>query len=210
MTIKKMMTEKAIAANRENAQKSTGPRDTTAVVQNARTHGLLSKNLHFKSEEEKQKFETLLQELGADYKPQTAMEGILVEEIGVDLHKLEVTYEWESAEVEHRRRSGEAMIKSVSDASAARRLFLFGSFSSISSPAHQGWDCQELTVRNNNSDAEQEKTMGGRNSEAGHLQIEAKLTSSLDTILRYQAAIKRDLYRALEALRALKRDREGK
>jgi hypothetical protein len=35
------------------------------------------------------------------------------------------------------------------------------------------------------------------------LQIEAKLNTSLDTILRYQAALKRDLYRAIAALRAI-------
>jgi hypothetical protein len=41
----------------------------------------------------------------------------------------------------------------------------------------------------------------------GHLQIEAKLSTSLDTILRYQAALKRDLYRAIAALRVLQHDR---
>jgi hypothetical protein len=42
---------------------------------------------------------------------------------------------------------------------------------------------------------------------AGHIVVEAKLTSSLETILRYQAAIKRDYYRSLGVLRELQQDR---
>ena len=41
----------------------------------------------------------------------------------------------------------------------------------------------------------------------GHLIVEAKLTTSLDTILRYGAAIKRDFYRALDKLQELQADR---
>ena len=40
-------------------------------------------------------------------------------------------------------------------------------------------------------------------------QIEAKLNTSLDTILRYQAALKRDLYRAIAALRAIQGQGRG-
>jgi hypothetical protein len=42
-----------------------------------------------------------------------------------------------------------------------------------------------------------------------HVQIEAKLNTSLDTILRYQAALKRDLYRAIAALRAIQGQGRG-
>jgi hypothetical protein len=40
--------------------------------------------------------------------------------------------------------------------------------------------------------------------------IEARLNTSLDTILRYQAAIKRDLHRAITELRSRQRERAGK
>ena len=48
--------------------------------------------------------------------------------------------------------------------------------------------------------------------EAGHLEVEAVLGSSLEKMTRYQSALKRDLYRAIEMLRTLqaeKREREG-
>jgi hypothetical protein len=48
--------------------------------------------------------------------------------------------------------------------------------------------------------------------EAGHLEVEATLISSLEKWTRYQATLKRDFYRALEKLRDLqaeRRKREG-
>ena len=47
---------------------------------------------------------------------------------------------------------------------------------------------------------------------AGHLEVEAVLGSSLDRLTRYQSALKRDLYRAIQTLRSLqaeRREREG-
>ena len=63
MKIKKTVTEKVIAANRENAQKGTGPGNWNFVSQNARQHSLLSKQLIFQTEGEKQEFNTLLDDL---------------------------------------------------------------------------------------------------------------------------------------------------
>jgi hypothetical protein len=42
-----------------------------------------------------------------------------------------------------------------------------------------------------------------------HVQIEARLNTSLDTILRYRAAINRELYRAIAELRSRQRERAG-
>ena len=58
MKTKKTMTEKVIAANRANAQKTTGPQNTSAVSQNALKHGLLAKHVLFRNEEEKVEFNT--------------------------------------------------------------------------------------------------------------------------------------------------------
>jgi hypothetical protein len=52
--------------------------------------------------------------------------------------------------------------------------------------------------------------LGDRRGKSGHVQIEARLNTSLHTILRYQAAIKRDMYRAIAELRSRQREREGK
>jgi hypothetical protein len=41
------------------------------------------------------------------------------------------------------------------------------------------------------------------------VEIEAKLTTSLESILRYQTTIKRDLYHVLSELREMQSDRKG-
>ena len=52
MKIKKTVTEKVIAANRGNSQKSTGPHNVEAVKENALKHGLLARRIVFTNEEE--------------------------------------------------------------------------------------------------------------------------------------------------------------
>jgi hypothetical protein len=47
MAVKKTMADKALAANKANAQKSTGPRDSAAFSRNAIKDGLSSSQLHF-------------------------------------------------------------------------------------------------------------------------------------------------------------------
>ena len=43
----------------------------------------------------------------------------------------------------------------------------------------------------------------------GAVQIEVKLNTSMDSILRYEAALKRDLYRAIRTLLEIQRQRLG-
>ena len=85
MKIKKTVTEKVIAANRANAQKGTGPANCNFVSQNARQHSLLSKQLIFQTEEEKQEFNTLLDDLYDEWQPIGRTKRALVEEEAVVL-----------------------------------------------------------------------------------------------------------------------------
>jgi hypothetical protein len=209
MKIKKTVTAKVIAANRANGQKATGPRNSTAVTQNARTHGLLSKYILFQGEEEKKEFDTLLDELEEEQQAAGRMERALVEEAAVCLWKLQSANDLEIQELSNRREASKAIMKSLAE-SDEEKLPLFSQWDGSPSPAQLGWECRELTLRRGTSDSEQEKEIsGGRNSEAAHVQIEAKMTTSLDTTLRYQAGIKRDLYRAVAALRDIRRERNG-
>jgi hypothetical protein len=45
------------------------------------------------------------------------------------------------------------------------------------------------------------------NQEADHLEVEAVLGSAVENITRYQAKLKRDLYRAIEVLRTVQAER---
>ncbi len=78
-----MSTQAQIKANRLNATKSTGPKTAegkAAVSQNALKHGLLAQN-DILSTEVPTEFETFRDEALDDYRPQTAVEYMLVKRI---------------------------------------------------------------------------------------------------------------------------------
>jgi hypothetical protein len=206
MKITKTVTTKVMEANQANSAKGTGPRNTAAVSQTATKHGLLAKKLQFQSEEEKSEFDQLVREIEEEQKPDGRLEQALIEEAAVCLWKLQSANDWEGQELANRRETSKAILKNLTEHYDEEKLPMFKRWDS-SSPARLGWDCQELTVRSGTIDSE--KRSGDRNSKAGKVQIEARMTTSLDTILRYQAAIKRDLYRALTALRDMRRDRNN-
>ncbi|WAT17018.1 hypothetical protein OZN62_08690 [Aurantiacibacter sp. MUD11] len=78
-----MTSEKQMAANRSNAQKSTGPRTEEGKRRsslNAFRHGVLSKTA-VADHEDAFDYDLLLMALKGDFKPATAVELILVERI---------------------------------------------------------------------------------------------------------------------------------
>src|SRR5437867_1290760 len=80
-----MATEKQVAANRRNAQKSTGPatpEGRAAVRFNAVKHGLTASTLVLEGESEAE-FEQLLDSFEAEHQPSTATEVALVREIAM-------------------------------------------------------------------------------------------------------------------------------
>jgi hypothetical protein len=106
--------------------------------------------------------------------------------------------------LENRRVASAAIMRSIAE---NHELDLFTDWSGEGSDAQLGWDCQELLVRCDRRDIEEQRDQTDRNSKTGGMQIEARLATSLESILRYQASIKRDLYRVLSALRDMQRER---
>lgn len=209
MKQRKTVTDKVLAANRANARKSTGPLNTNAVKHNAIKHGLLAQNLLFKSDEEKGEFEELLGDLMVEQKSAGPLERILVEDAAVSIWKLRTTNGWDLQELANRRKAGRAVLETVAEHQEENQLQLFSRWNGENSAAaRRGWDCEELVVRTGTRNAETDETLGQHSKATGHVQIEAKLTTSLDAVLRYQAAIRRDLYRAIAALRHMRHDRE--
>lgn len=211
MKINKSVTEKVVAANRANAQKGTGPQSTRTVRLNALKHSVLAKHLVFRDEQEEAEFNNLQAELEDEYQPGGQTERALVEEIAICLWKVQILNGWELQEITNRRKAAKAILRAVTENYDEEQLPLFTKGDGSRSSAQLGWDCQELIVRTGtrNSEQENESVSGDTKGKAGHVQIEAKLTTSLDTILRYQAALKRDLYRAIAALRAIQAQRRG-
>ncbi len=91
-----MATEKQIAANRLNAQKSTGPRTPegkSAVSQNALKHGLRARYFLSGDEKEKKQYYPLFAALTEEWQPATPDEELLVERMALA--------HWKLAHLEH-------------------------------------------------------------------------------------------------------------
>ena len=115
----------------------------------------------------------------------------------------------EQQELEHRRKAAAAIVRTLAENHDGEQLPLFTQRDGSHSAVQFGWDCQELVVRTGTRKSEQEEkdSLGDGRGKIGHVQIEARLNTSLDTILRYQAAKKRDWYRAIKELRSLVREK---
>jgi hypothetical protein len=215
MKIKKTISEKIISANRANSQKSTGPGDCANVKNNAMKHGFRAQHLFFENEDQKKEYTELLEQLEEYHEPDGPTEWMLVEEIANCRWMLQGLNVWKSQEITNRRNAAKAILRAVADNYDGERLSLFTTSEGADSAAQLGWDCQELVVRTdsrNFKNFEKDKPMMGmdKTGKSGQVQIEAKLNTSLDSILRYEAALKRDLYRALRTLGEIQRQRRGK
>jgi len=212
MKIRKRVTEKVIAANRANAQESTGPGDCTNVKNNAIKHGFRGRQLIFQNAEEEQQYAASLQELNEYYQPDGPIEGMLIEEISRCRWRLEDLNGWALQEITNRRQASQAILRGVAENYDEQRLPLFTTASGSDSAAQLGWDCEQLIVRTGSKNFEREEPRSGmgnmnKTDTSGAVQIEVKLNTSMDSILRYEAALKRDLYRAIQTLRELQQQR---
>ena len=93
-----MATDKQIAANRLNAQKSTGPRTPegrAAVRLNGVTHGLTAETLVLKGESESD-FKAVFDSLEAEYEPETPTEETLVAQLAMATWRLRRVYNMEA------------------------------------------------------------------------------------------------------------------
>jgi hypothetical protein len=203
------MTDQVIKSNQANARKSTGPRDSTHTKHNAQSHGLLAKSLVFDNAEDQAAFQLLSTELIADYKPAGCLETALVVEIAVCLWKMGKANQLEQVEMSNRRKASRSILDAVVAHSELEPLPIFQRDDGARSEARRGWECGELIVRTGTRNSRKDERRQETENTAGQIQIEARLTNSIDSLLRYSASIKRDLYRAIWALRDIQRERIG-
>ena len=212
MKITKTISEKVISANRANSQKSTGPGDCANVKNNAIKHGFRAQHLSFENEDQKKEYTELLEQLEEYHEPDGPTEWMLVEEIANCQWMLQELNVWKSQEITNRRNATKAILRAVAENYDEKHLPFFTTADGADSAAQLGWDCQELIVRTGTRNFEQDKLLRGmdKNWKSGQVQIEAKLNTSLDSILRYEAALKKDLYRAVRTLGEIQQQRRGK
>src|ERR1700704_1891841 len=112
-----MATEKQTAANRLNAQKSTGPKTPegrAAVRLNGVKHGITAETLVLKGESEAD-FTALLDSYEAEHDPATPTEEALVQQLAMATWRLRRLYHAEAALLK-------SNMKSVADINAERHL----------------------------------------------------------------------------------------
>jgi len=126
MTGPKRVTEKQLAANRANAQLSTGPRTPEgrdAVRYNALTHGILAKAVipdALKPYESHEAFDQLLTTLSSAFSPANPVEELLVQQVAVIYWRLARLYRAEAGAI---ARSQDDCTRDLAHAEAWSRLF---------------------------------------------------------------------------------------
>lgn len=222
MKHKKIVTESVLAANRANAKSSIGPRTDRGKSNSSRNtfrHGILARRIVLKNDEEQAEFQRLFQRCQEGLNLESVLEEALTEEIAIIFWKLRITNGLESKEL-LRQENSQDQIGGIFHNDLELPV------SHWDLPLDKGWDCDRIVVRAVadkdviDSSASRgptvyqgvvlkslQKSQNHNSQEGGHLEVEAVLGSTLDKISRYQSVLKRDLYRAIETLRSLQKER---
>jgi hypothetical protein len=218
----KKVTDAVRSANAENAKSSTGPRTDggkSNSSHNAFRHGILARRVVLDTHEERAAFRKLFEYCNEDLGPKGLLEKFLVEDIATLLWRLQISLGLEMQELSIRQELRD-QLGSVFHG----ELNLPISESDL--PLDRGWDCERIVVRavagkdqscssisrgpavvqNRIMNAFQ-STGNASTQEVGHLEVEAVLGSALEKMTRYQSALRRDLYRAIDTLRDVQRER---
>ena len=173
-----------------------------------------------KSKEERAEFQRLFQRCRDDFGPKGLLEKFFTEEIAILFWKLRIALGLETKELSLRQEAW-AEIDRVFD-----KIDLKLPVEGWDLPVDKSWDCERIIVRAvagndlTNSNASRGPTVyqgqvlkdlqtsqNHNRQEGSQLEVEAVLGSSLDKLTRYQSTLKRDLYRAIDMLRALQTER---
>jgi hypothetical protein len=194
-----------IEANTRNSHHSHGPTTTKgkqAVRHNAVTHGLLARALVFKSEHEERTFGAYRRRLCAELVPKDALEMMFVEDLANAEWRLKRATRWEQA---IGRKNDTTAIAENALRSGTETL---GISSEHAAESGRGWRCKELKfslTTEKGSEPENAYIRGDPDVE-----LSAHLTDpvgDLDTIIRYQRAIRKDRDNAMDRLFKLQRSR---
>lgn len=218
MKTKKTLTDAVMAANRANA-KAGGPKTEQGKSRsslNAVRHSILSDRVVLETDAKKAEYEAHRRRWQEHFQPQGPVEELLVDEITIASWKLGITEMLESKELARREQEFEPILG-----------FFEGTLElpidAGDIPIDHGWSCEKLIVRavarNDHSSAsgkrqpgiyqnqwvERVKTVSDSQScHGGHLEVEAVLGSTVETLGRYGRSLRNNLYRAIKELRILR------
>jgi hypothetical protein len=208
MSRHKSISDRKIAANRENSKKSTGPKTDDGKSKsksNALRHGFLSRGLALHRDAEVDEFRRLLRRLGRDRQPANFLEELLVDEAAALMWKLRESGAMVDQALLSRRKASRIAIEAF-----ASRQEDFGGHGPTNafdaeklSRYSEGLDCETITLSSQRSAADPSDRENGQRQEG----LSVKLTASLDTALRYQVMLRRQLRSVLDQLSKLQEQR---
>ncbi len=203
-----MTSEKKIEANRQNAQKSTGPRTPegkAAVRLNALTHGLLSQQVLLPGEDA-DALRELDELLRAELQPVGVLENILVDGIIVDCWRLRRASQVEAGifayEIYEERAERAELEAKGYEAQWADGIIAITE--DMTTDDKEKYEEARARARQLRSEQEDDTIILGRT-----FARDADKANAFSKLSRYETAIDRQFYRALHELERLQRARTG-
>lgn len=207
MKIRKSITKAVLAANKQNAAQSTGPRTEAgkkAVSGNAEKLGIFGNHLRFRSEQEKKRYRALLKGLRKRIDEADKSEDMMAQILAAAFLRCGRSAELD-ARIYSSRSAGNAAVEAVLQDHDFLDLPHF--------PPGEGcnWPCEELTIRTGKARQIERKEGAAAvcSGDDNDVQLRAKFVNPAATALRAQAAAERRFYRALREFQKLRRAKMG-
>lgn len=209
-----------IEANRHNALRSTGPKNTSLTRSNALKHGLTAEKLVVLPYENPLEYEKLIDRFFLEFQPETVVEEILVEQMAASIWRLRRIRRAETAEIQNRLTY--ALLKFAEEESDRRRLASEGGYGGPPAAGNllipftdehekyqrDQWQREHDPIRGDDCDAL--KWLKSNVEERQRLHLESELHPNPDALtLRYEAGLEGQFYRALLMLTKIRNDRIG-
>jgi hypothetical protein len=205
MKVKKTVSDKVINANHENGALSGGPKTLTGKSwsrRNALKHGILAKSLLFKDDEEKAAFRSFLVRLQNDQKPRDLLELMVLEELATSHVRRARALKLEQRLYRKSSPATQIFLKAVGANSG-----LLGVEDDQIPEDCTGWDCREVSFAGKKGRKGPEDVGRYSGDREEQFTVKARFASPMDIAQRYQSATRRDFYRALSQLLAMRKQR---
>ncbi len=215
-------------ANQENGTKSQGPTTPEGKQRsshNAVQHGFSARTLFFESEEEQARYEQLLADLRNESKSTNKLQDFMLQQIVAGQILSERSQRWTSREMTNRNSTAvAALLDTLMGKTKALQVPLPGLTSASESGGNAGggwlpWTLGDLELNlvggeQTTEQSQQTSSGAGRvHSESAakregsgstqRYELRLRLADNLERLRRYDSAIKRDLYRAIEVWQRL-------
>jgi hypothetical protein len=192
------VSEARVLANRRNALESTGPKDTSLTRFNALKHGLSAGVVVVLPQEDPREYAAIVEALRHDFRPETATEEILIQQMASSLWRRQRLVGAERAEIEE------------------KLVYAPGNFDGQEKSRRESdfWSRLNPIIPNPDSTAEAEqeqKVLRETVERRKQLFTETRMVPELDALrIRYESHLERQYYRSLVMLLKIQAAKQGR